>query len=689
MSPPPDPTLGYATDMGRGSSFNQDKLGFYRPDDVRLGDLAGSIYVVADGMGSRERGEELADRSIRTLVRAYYGAVAEHGRPRGLAMAYAAADRALREDLEERPDSQDAGVAAVAAVVRGDELLVGSVGDCKAYLVRDGHPYTLTEAPAQPVHLGRGAPPRPVITEGVPLGPGDRIVLCSDGLYQLVEDSQIGSIAGAHEPQEAADRLIAAANARGGWDNITALVLAPQGAATRPAPSPRQTEMPWRAVAATSAVVVVAAALALFRPWHGLGARLQAATSRTADGPAETLTAKAAAPATVVMATAIPTATSTRAPTPVPSATVPAAVPMPDLVGSAVSDAEQFARANGAELSQRRAYSRNVARGFIMAQDPTPGAMIEPGDEIGITVSLGPAPPPPTATVTVPPTATATPTAPPAEPEKPKEKEKPPPTPEPTKKPPPTPKPAPPPPGGDALLPAGSTLEVGRALLLARGWWQREAPPAQSTGTVGTTATISPTGTITATATATPTSTPTTTPTNTPTATATPTATPTPTPTPTFTPAPAYLPRLLRGEWLLCTPPWEGFDDPEPNDQRDAPGRSLSLCPNMTYRGHLFRSNGTPDASDFFVIVPRPVPGQRGDIIEILLDVPAAAGGDYDLYVYEREGAELEPRGIEPPGTRERVLLTDVPFQPYYVRVVNASFGQPIEEPYTISWRWR
>lgn len=157
MSARTDPLLGYASEHGRNRAVNQDKLGFYRPDDLRLSDLAGSIYVVADGAGSGERGTALADQTIRTLVRSYYGAVRAYGRADALASAFLVADHALREALTDQPDPA-AGVTAVAVVVRGDELIVGHVGDARAYLVRDGRAFRLTDdASDGTAQLGKAA----------------------------------------------------------------------------------------------------------------------------------------------------------------------------------------------------------------------------------------------------------------------------------------------------------------------------------------------------------------------------------------------------------------------------------------------------------------------------------------------------------------------------------------------------
>jgi hypothetical protein len=103
----------------------------------------------------------------------------------------------------------------------------------------------------------------------------------------------------------------------------------------------------------------------------------------------------------------------------------------------------------------------------------------------------------------------------------------------------------------------------------------------------------------------------------------------------------------------------------------------------MSYSGRLHRDS-VPDQSDFFVVVSR-----QARPFEILLDVPSDPSVDYDVYMYERDGAELGPRGDNGPGIDERVVMEDMPPQAYYVRVVNADFGMPIEQPYVLSWRYR
>ncbi len=502
--------MGYATDVGRGSEFNQDKLGFYRPDDPRLANLAGSIYVVADGMGTRERGSALADQAIRALVRAYYAAVRDHGPAEALAVAMGAADRSLRQSLTENPDPGDAGVTVAALVVRGEEVIAGHAGDCRAYLVRDGTAYRLTDDSAITSYLGRGTAPEPAISDRVAIGPGDRILLCTDGLHQLVPEEQVGSVVAGHGAQEAADKLIGLANGRGGWDNITAVVVAPFAtAATAPRPvpppaAPTATEIPWRTVALVTAPILLVAALVLLVPWSSIGQQLSQVRLGGVS-PAATL---------VAAVTLVPESTVPPTPTEPPTPTAPTVVLLIDLSLETADNARQYALSNGLELEEVKQYSATVQPGFVISQSPRQGAELKPGDTLQIAVSLGPPPPPtrapvrrpivaptvapPSPTLVLAPTTVPSPTPVPVDPDDDKPKPRPtqPPPPAPTDKPePPTPKPDLPTPKPEPTdLPLGAPaasqakIEPGRvrglaapapmpapavAAPMATSWWSR------------------------------------------------------------------------------------------------------------------------------------------------------------------------------------------------------------------------
>ena len=475
MSTQGDATLGFATEAGRGNAHNQDKLGFYRPDDSQLAELAGGIFVVADAKGPGRLGTDLADLAIRQIVRAYYGAVQDYGRSDALAVAMLAADRAIRADLEARAETSESGVAIAATVICGDELIVGHLGSARAYLVRGGQAYRLTDdASDSSAMLGHGATPQPVISDGIPLGRGDRILLCSDGLHQQLDEAQIARTLVELGPSEGAERLVAAAQARAGWDDATALVVAPFEPVARPAPIPVAVpqDVSWATVAIGAGTLVLLASLFVFR--QEILSTLAAGISR--DGAPTAVAAQLLATPAPASPTSIRIPTTPPAPSETPteaataSPTLPPAVKVPSVVGLTRDDAEQVLRANYLSVDLIRLYSVSVAPGFIISQDPAGGSEVDRETAIQIAVSLGPAPP--TATRFVPsavPSAAATPElattptdAPPAEdPDDKKKDPRPtdPPPPPPTDKPdPPTPKSEPGDPGQGASLPAGRRI---------------------------------------------------------------------------------------------------------------------------------------------------------------------------------------------------------------------------------------
>jgi protein phosphatase len=136
----------------------------------------------------------------------------------------------------------------VAAVVRASELVVAHVGDSRAYLVRAGRTWPITSDHSWVAEMvARGAlspadaarhPYRHVITRSIGahpdvqadvrrlrVSPGDTLVLCTDGLSDLVTPAEIGWVTATSAPQHATRRLIELANQRGGGDNISALVV--------------------------------------------------------------------------------------------------------------------------------------------------------------------------------------------------------------------------------------------------------------------------------------------------------------------------------------------------------------------------------------------------------------------------------------------------------------------------------
>ena len=233
------------SDTGQRRSANQDRWG---------ADVDQGLFVVADGVATSSNGE-LAAQMVTELLPAY---LRRHLTGGGLDDAEAA-DRLgravgeLSDDVHARglADERVAGAnsTVVAAVITGSRALIAYLGDSRAYLWRDRQlrPLTRDHSVIQELinrgeltaaegarHLARGvltrhvgmAPPARPDTAVVELHPGDRILLCSDGLHGVVGEEGVAEILDAQcDPGDASDALIAAANAAGGPDNITVIVV--------------------------------------------------------------------------------------------------------------------------------------------------------------------------------------------------------------------------------------------------------------------------------------------------------------------------------------------------------------------------------------------------------------------------------------------------------------------------------
>ena len=223
---------GFATDIGRVRKANEDSFLAESP-----------LFAVADGMGGHRGGEVASNLALDTVA-------AMHLRGEGtLADQVREANRVVFARSSEDLKVAGMGTTLTAALIDGDGLHLAHVGDSRAYLLRAGSLRQLTEdhtlvnrmvkageitREEAAVHPHRNVvtralgtePEIPVDEQSVALLEGDRILLCSDGLTGMVTEDQIQAIMeSADDPQQAADRLIRAANRAGGIDNTTAVVL--------------------------------------------------------------------------------------------------------------------------------------------------------------------------------------------------------------------------------------------------------------------------------------------------------------------------------------------------------------------------------------------------------------------------------------------------------------------------------
>jgi protein phosphatase len=241
--------VGRMSSPGNRRRGNQDTVLWHVPPEaVRLA-YKGALFVVADGMRGCPAGEVASCLAARALLHAYYG------NPwfdpiQGLWKAVGTADGWVRYWAAARADLRGMGTTLTAASVRRGELTIAHVGDSRAYLVRNGYAWPLTRdhtwaADAHARGLlsrqeARSHPWRHVLTRSlggrsatvdvllVAYRSGDRLVLCSDGVSDLLAPAEIAWLA-ARSPGRAAKAVVETARRRGGRDDASAIVVALDG----------------------------------------------------------------------------------------------------------------------------------------------------------------------------------------------------------------------------------------------------------------------------------------------------------------------------------------------------------------------------------------------------------------------------------------------------------------------------
>jgi PPM family protein phosphatase len=211
------------------------------------------LFAVADGMGGAKAGEVASALAADAVQES--GNDGESGEARVAALIEEANRRVFRRASEDR-EASGMGTTMTVALVEGDEVAIGHVGDSRAYLIRDGRLEQLTDDHSLVAELVRSGkltpeeaethPQRSVITRAlgteadvdvdtfsVRSAPGDLFLLCSDGLTSMVDDETILDAVERNRAdfEEAAKALINAANRGGGEDNITVVFFEVDGGA--------------------------------------------------------------------------------------------------------------------------------------------------------------------------------------------------------------------------------------------------------------------------------------------------------------------------------------------------------------------------------------------------------------------------------------------------------------------------
>lgn len=250
------------TDVGRQRERNEDSHAEYLFPD------GSALLIVADGMGGHGHGDLASQIAVRVIGEVFQSTHATDPRDR-LHAGFLAANQQIIAEAE-RISGAGMGTTCVAAYVHGNQVWVAHIGDSRIYHVREGGVLwrTIDHTRVQKmVEMGiltaaaaKDHPDANVVTralgyaqladgtliepdvrmEPLILEPGDALVLCSDGLYDDIEDHEISAGMSGHTAEHASRLLVDLANSRGGHDNITCSVLvygastASFNAATRP-----------------------------------------------------------------------------------------------------------------------------------------------------------------------------------------------------------------------------------------------------------------------------------------------------------------------------------------------------------------------------------------------------------------------------------------------------------------------
>src|SRR3954469_23847279 len=223
------------SDVGRQRTSNEDSLLLEPP-----------FFVVADGMGGARAGEVASQIATEEFGNQPGDELPPEQRLETIARS---ANRRIYDLAAADESRRGMGTTLTAAMVVGDEVSLGHVGDSRCYRLRDGELEQLTNDHSLVAELERTGqitpeaaehhPQRSIITRALgpepdvevdtytlPAREGDVYLLCSDGLTSMISDEEVRTIlASAGSLDEAADALVRAANQSGGKDNITVVLF--------------------------------------------------------------------------------------------------------------------------------------------------------------------------------------------------------------------------------------------------------------------------------------------------------------------------------------------------------------------------------------------------------------------------------------------------------------------------------
>lgn len=231
------------TDIGKKRKLNQD---YVYVSEENVGNLP-NVFIVADGMGGHNAGDYASKCTVEIMVREIRGCF-DKNPVRILGKAIRVANDQIRRRAKEDASLYGMGTTVVAATCLGHYLQVANVGDSRLYIINDTirqitRDHSLVE---EMIRMGgidrdeaRNHPDKNIITRAIgakdtieidffheELRSGDIVLMCSDGLTNMLEDEEIGRILKeCTSIEERAEKLVEAANNNGGKDNIAVILI--------------------------------------------------------------------------------------------------------------------------------------------------------------------------------------------------------------------------------------------------------------------------------------------------------------------------------------------------------------------------------------------------------------------------------------------------------------------------------
>ena len=236
------------TDVGCQRENNEDFLSYWEPDSDADFQKKGRLALIADGMGGYEGGQEASRLAVETIQGIYNDSVDD---PRdALLRGFRTAHEKIQQYAAAHPEFEGMGTTCTALALNNLHLYFAHVGDSRLYLIRGAiisrltrdHSYVgrLVESGVLRSDEAERHPQRHILTAALgagaeivadaPLQPidlehGDILVLCTDGLWSLIQEPEILEIVTKQPASAACKELVRLARERGGPDNITVQVL--------------------------------------------------------------------------------------------------------------------------------------------------------------------------------------------------------------------------------------------------------------------------------------------------------------------------------------------------------------------------------------------------------------------------------------------------------------------------------